>query len=86
MTQTAAQHGGSRPKRRPDDARGGERPGSGRLLQRIHLDRDTAQVLRRIIARRNLTGVVTESAYVQRLILADAEAGGIELIFQEDES
>ena len=38
--------GGSRPKRRRDDGRGGARVGAGALVRRLQLDKDTAQMLR----------------------------------------
>lgn len=50
-------HGGSRPKRRDDDHRGGARRGAGALIRRLQLDKDTAQMLRTItLARRGVTG------------------------------
>lgn len=50
-------HGGSRPKRRDNDARGGPRPGSGPTVRRIHLDAETAQELRILwLRRRGVTG------------------------------
>lgn len=49
--------GGSRPKRRPDDHRGGARPGAGALVRRLQLDKDVAQQLRILtLARRGVTG------------------------------
>jgi len=48
--------GGSRPKRRPDDPRGGARPGAGALVRRLQLDKDTAQELRILtMVRRGVT-------------------------------
>ncbi len=49
--------GGSRPKRRPDDPRGGARPGAGALVRRLQLDKVAGQELRILtLARRALTG------------------------------
>lgn len=48
--------GGPRPKRRPDDRRGGARCGAGALVRRLQLDKDTAQELRILtIVRRGIT-------------------------------
>lgn len=73
--------GGPRPKTRPDDRRGGARPGSGPAVQRIHLDRDTAAALRVLtLARRGVTGnaAISPVDVVRGLILAayaEYEAG-----------
>lgn len=49
--------GGSRPKRRSDDNRGGARSGSGPAVRRLILDADTAHALRVLTAvRRGITG------------------------------
>jgi hypothetical protein len=49
--------GGSRPKRRPSDRRGGARPGTGPTVKRLTLDEDTAAALRVLtLARRGITG------------------------------
>lgn len=48
--------GGPRIKQRPDDPRGGARPGAGALVRRLHLDKDTAQELRILtLVRRGIT-------------------------------
>lgn len=48
--------GGSRPKQRLDDPRGGARPGAGALVRRLQLDKDTAQELRILtMCRRGIT-------------------------------
>lgn len=62
-------HGGSRPKRRDSDRRGGARPGTGPVVRRIHLDADTARSLRVLtLARRSLGSQVTEVDVVSSLI------------------
>jgi hypothetical protein len=49
--------GGSRPKRRPSDRRGGARPGSGPTIRRLVLDADTAAALKVLtLVRRGITG------------------------------
>jgi hypothetical protein len=49
--------GGSRPKRRPSDRRGGARPGTGPTVKRLTLDADTAAALRVLtLVRRGVTG------------------------------
>lgn len=49
--------GGSRPKRRRDDQRGGARAGAGALVRRLHLDKETATALRVLtLVRRGITG------------------------------
>lgn len=49
-------HGGARQKRRPDDKRGGARPGAGGLIRNLHLDKETATELRILtLHRRALT-------------------------------
>lgn len=54
---TTKQHGGSRPKRRPDDARGGARAtgrpsARGRPVRRIQLNAEAAQELRILASAR----------------------------------
>lgn len=41
----ANKHGGSRPKVRPDDERGGKRPGAGRKPRKILLKLDSLYVI-----------------------------------------
>jgi len=53
---TSRKHGGARPKRRPNDKRGGARRGAGGLVRNLHLDEETARELRIItLHRRALT-------------------------------
>lgn len=72
--------GGSRPKRRPDDNRGGARPGAGALVRRLQLDKDTAQQLRIMtLARRGVSGnnlrPVDVATDLIRAAFAEYEAG-----------
>ena len=66
---TPTTHGGSRPKQRTDDRRGGARAGAGALVRRIHLSKEDAQTLRVLtLARRALGSDTTEAGLVATLI------------------
>lgn len=60
-------HGG----RRPNAGSGGVRPGAGRPVQRIHLDKDTALSLRILVQnRQSLGSEIDEHQFVANLIRA----------------
>lgn len=63
-------HGGARPKRRPDDRRGGARRGAGAPVRRLQLDKDTAQKLRALCDGKSPLEIVSaliHQAYEKRI-------------------